>query len=540
MSALNTRVKDPLYHLVVSWSTGEDPDQDEAFDAVAHTLKQLGFEGHQFVAAIHRDTDNVHTHVMVNRVNPESFRVVAPANDYYVMDRAMREMEIKYGRAHAPGPYIVVERNGHKVVERAKVNPDAPRPPTRPVGAERMEEFGGEESFFTFVRGEPRKSVVALLKSEGLTWERLQAEMARHGLVLREKGRGLAVYSIAQPDVTPIKASDMHEELSLTRLQRRLGSYQAPVAVPTAAPLAEQQAESSKGYTPGREADAVEQRQPRTKRDPVDREARKQARADARRALKLRYGEYRNKHVAPQLSGDEVRRRLQALAASVRTRRDAIKARGGPASGRRALHSLLTLDAAKERVVLMDQLAADRAKLRNDPAAKRLTYREWVAAQAQSGDEAAIAQLRGWAYADKRAGKAVDDLEARTDAAGMAGETLHVVMASLVFTRVQAHDVRRSGAVVYWHDNRRAFVDYGRVVRMSSDRDDNEERILAALMFARQKFGGAFRLTGTDEFKSQAIDIIARHRLDIRLKDASQDVALQRAKDRVAPRGPRM
>nr|WP_277813083.1 TraI/MobA(P) family conjugative relaxase [Dyella ginsengisoli] len=553
LSAENPRVKDPLYHLVISWMEGESPSPDQAFEAVAYTLKQLGFEGHQFVAAIHRDTENVHTHVMVNRVNPESLRAVSPSNDYYVMDRSMRELEIRQGWGHAPGPYVVVERNGQKIVERAKASEGAAKKDKRrPAGAERMEESAGEESLHTFVRGAPRKAVLALFKTEGVTWAALHQELAKHQLALRRKGQGLAIHSLTAPDVTPVKASSMHEDLSLGRLEKRLGAFEpwdpslapAPVPVPdaadedvTSAPASPEERQG--GYTPGRELDAIDERQPRSKRDPEKREARKQARAEARRDLKQRYQEYVDRHVVTRLSKDEVGRRLRELAASVKQRRERIKAQGGPAPARKMLYSLLALDAAKERIVLMEQIAKERAALKADPQNQRLSYKDWVHEQAKTGDEAAVAQLRGWAYADQRARKNLDEIEANEAAPGMSPEYVSATMASFVFTRVQALDVRRSGAVVYWHGHQRAFIDYGRVVRMATDRIMDDARVLAALTFARQKFGGSFKLTGSDAFKAKAIELIARNNLDIKLKDPEQHSALQQAKQRHAPRGPR-
>jgi hypothetical protein len=543
VSAENLRVKDPLYHLVISWMEGEAPTADQAFEAVAYTLKQLGFEGHQFVAAIHRDTENVHTHVMVNRVNPESHRVVVASNDYYVMDRSMRELEIRQGWQHAPGPYVVVERNGQKIVERSKApKGDGRKDKRRPAGAERMEENAGEESLHTFVRGAPRKAVIAALKSEDLTWAKLHGELAKHQLVLRRKGMGLAIHSLAAQDVTPVKASSMHEDLSLSRLEKRLGAFQPWDPPPPVAPQIENPTETEVGqggYTPGRELDAIDEHQPRSKRDPQKREARKQARAEARRDLKHRYQEYVDRHVVERLSKDEVGRRLKELAKTVRERRARIKAQGGPAAGRKMLYSLLALDAAKERIVLMERIAAERVALKADPKNKRLNYKEWVFEQAKTGDEAAVAQLRGWAYADQRARTNLDEIEANEAAPGMAPEHVGVTMASFVFTRVHALDVRRSGAVVYWHGHQRAFIDYGRVVRMATDRILDDGRIIAALVFARQKFGGSFKLTGTEAFKSKAIELIARNNLDIKLKDADQHSALQLAKQKHAPRGPR-
>jgi len=527
LSSLNPRVKEPLYHMVISWLPGENPDSAEAFASVEHTLHALGFEGHQFVAAVHRDTDNVHVHVMVNRISPTSLRAVAPANDYYVMDRCMRELEIRFGRGHAPGPYVVEVRNGQTVVVRAKGSdrPEQPRPPKRPQGAERMEVFAGEESFFTYVRGEPRKAAMALLKDPHLTWEKLHQGLATYGIELRPKGRGLAVYAVGAPETTPVKGSDMHEQLSFARLEKRLGTYQSPVppSAPKAAPVTD-------SYTSSRETEAVERRQPRSKRDPEQREAWRQARAKARQDLKLRYRQYRANYKSPRLSPEDVKLRFAEQRGEFKARRQAIRAGGASPIERKVLYSLLALEAAKAKTELQQRIAKERAAVRANPANRRKTYREWVEEQAQLGEEAALAQLRGWHYAEQRAGKKQQDEQAVAQQyAGMTGGLIQESAIHVTIMGITAHDVRRDGSVVYWHNDGRSFIDHGQFVRMASNRDMDEHRILAALLFSRQKYGQGFELTGTNAFKARAIEIIVKHQLDIRLRDPQQAAALRTA-----------
>jgi hypothetical protein len=471
---------------------------------------------------------------MVNRIHPESMHAVSPAHDFYTMDRSMRELEIRFGRAHAPGPYVVVERNGRKVVERVKNDPDKPKPERRPQGSERMEEFAGEESLFTFARGEPRKRVVRLLKEPALTWARLHTALASYGLELRPKGAGLAVYALAAKSTTPIKASDLHENLSLVRLERQLGPYEAPARAPGAA------LDREKSYTPDRDTDQVDAQQPRSKRDPVQREERKQARAEARRDLKLRYTTYRNGFVRKTLSADEVKARYKLLADTYVDLRAGIRQSKQPALKRKAAYSLLAAKAASERRALQLAIKREREDLNKGPENKPLTFRDWVHAQAQSGDTAALAQLRGWHYAEQRSAKAT---AAPADAAHSDGaETPNAddAIDDFTFDKVRARQVLRNGAVVYWQNGERSFIDYGRIIRMAQKGEPNDEHILAALTFARQKLGGSFRLTGTDEFKARAIELIAKHKIDIKLTDSDQVQGLNEAKSRNAPKGPKL
>ncbi|WP_181960705.1 relaxase/mobilization nuclease domain-containing protein, partial [Klebsiella pneumoniae] len=65
VSQQSTRCKDPVMHYVLSWPDYEKPNDDQVFDSVKFTLASMGMSDHQYVAAIHRDTDNLHVHVAV-------------------------------------------------------------------------------------------------------------------------------------------------------------------------------------------------------------------------------------------------------------------------------------------------------------------------------------------------------------------------------------------------------------------------------------------------------------------------------------------
>lgn len=99
VAARSARVRDPVFHFVISWRDGEQPDQAQVLEAGRATLDALGMvpDEHQHVFAIHRDTDNVHLHVIVNRVNLETGRAVHPGLSYLKLDRAC--VSWSYGKA---------------------------------------------------------------------------------------------------------------------------------------------------------------------------------------------------------------------------------------------------------------------------------------------------------------------------------------------------------------------------------------------------------------------------------------------------------
>jgi hypothetical protein len=46
---MNSRVKDPVYHCILSWREGEKPTNDQVREAAMAAMKSVGMEGHQYV-----------------------------------------------------------------------------------------------------------------------------------------------------------------------------------------------------------------------------------------------------------------------------------------------------------------------------------------------------------------------------------------------------------------------------------------------------------------------------------------------------------
>ena len=71
-----TRSKDPIDHWLLSWKAGEQPSEAECRDAVEILKRHLGVStDHQAVCALHSNTENTHLHIVLNRTDPETFRV---------------------------------------------------------------------------------------------------------------------------------------------------------------------------------------------------------------------------------------------------------------------------------------------------------------------------------------------------------------------------------------------------------------------------------------------------------------------------------
>ncbi len=150
-------MRDPVYHVILSWQQGEEPTNTEMFDAGEAALAALDMREHQYVFAIHRDTENTHLHLMVNRVHPETRRVVHPGLSHLKLDRCMRELELAQGWAHDRGVYAVIERDGRMQIERTARRRQTSR---MPAGAHDMEAHADEDSLFTYANGDARREAL--------------------------------------------------------------------------------------------------------------------------------------------------------------------------------------------------------------------------------------------------------------------------------------------------------------------------------------------------------------------------------------------
>ncbi len=476
VAALNVRVQDPVYHVVLSWPAGEVPTDDQAFACGAHALRAVGMDGHQYVFGVHRDTKNVHLHMAVNRVSPDTFKAIYPDRDFYKLDRAMRELELRFGWQHDAGPYAVFERDGVKVIDWSRSAQDSKG--AMPTAAADMERHADRESFFAYVRGAPRDAFTAALKDERLNWQRLHDLLARHGLSLREKGQGFAIFDTEGGASTPIKASDMHEELSKARLVRRLGEFEPPVVI--------QRADAS-----------YDQFQP-PQRKKGKREERKQERADARRDLRARYARHKAEQVLPRFDIGDARLRFVALRNEARRRRAEVRLTIDR-SQRKALYSIIAFETARERERLKSTMRLERASVRKEVKAQQQSFREWVEYLATLGDAAAISQLRGWAYAAKRRG---DEVPYPNPAMDVIRHAFPVDPSAALDLAGAHYRVKRDGSVRYSFDQTAGgFTDHGSEITLQAE-DMDRVAMVGALIHARRKFGDTFDLHGSAQFRS--------------------------------------
>ena len=210
----NVRCKSPAFHFILSWRSEESPTNEQVDEAVSIALKELDLSGCQAVWGLQSDTDNLHVHVAVNRISPETFRAIKPAGGWTkkALEKAARKIEIVQGwEVERTGRYSVDELgNVHEKDDAKIIQPEVSQ------SARDIEAHTGGESFERAVKRE-----VAPILSRVFSWDELHRELAKRGYVLEKRGNGAVIGS----GENFIKLSKVSRESSLSKLEKRLGKY---------------------------------------------------------------------------------------------------------------------------------------------------------------------------------------------------------------------------------------------------------------------------------------------------------------------------
>ena len=556
----------PVYHVAITWREGEHPTRAQAERACLHVMQMLGYSEHQAAWSVHRDTDNDHIHLVINKVHPALATVRStPRGDYFILDKCMRELELEFGHGRANGPYVTLDtERGPQIVrmsraerrERGLLKDAESHISDRAARAEHN--AGGTESFQSWAAGAPAAALRAAVEREGATWEDAHRAFAAFGCVIERKGSGLIVTTTVhgvegEQRVLAAKASTLGRWASRAALEKRLGEFTPPadplpppvsgqtyaeavaaqrVDLDSEVPLRNEGAERPAGHESdrrkagtesGRQERQHQQRdhsgsgqQQRGKRDQEERARRRAERQAERDALAARFAAGEAERSA------EARKRREALRAKHAAERKALteRLRGERQTARadlraqglntRTADSLFAFKAASAREQLAKRQRDERQALGAE-LSRGMVWRRWVESHAAAGDEAAQAALRGILYRERRKrheqgngieGDAVDPLTALHEKLRRGPDDLVLTTLSAERDRLGRHITYRRAAT-----GTTAFIDRGPRIDMVARDDPSLE---AALRIAAQKYGGQVLLTGSAEFQERAARMATR------------------------------
>lgn len=197
---LNTRSKKEKFaHFILSLSPGEHITEENWKYCATQLMETLGLKDHQALAYIHKDTDSEHIHLVVNLINPHTLNKNILSYEYKKIGTIAAKLEKELN---------ITEIN------HAQINSEAERI------AQSIETLSGETSFISYMLS---------FKDELLTctsWNELHSICKLHNVKIEKTGRGITFTTIVDQNKLTVKASTVDRELSLFKLQEKLGSYQ--------------------------------------------------------------------------------------------------------------------------------------------------------------------------------------------------------------------------------------------------------------------------------------------------------------------------
>ncbi|EJM7684749.1 relaxase/mobilization nuclease domain-containing protein [Salmonella enterica] len=469
----NTRCKDPVLHYFLSWPVTDNPTHDQIFDSVRQSLIEFGMEEHQYVAAIHTDTNNIHCHIAANRIHPETYKAADDSYTFRKLQRVLRKLELKHNWTPTNG-----KRD---------------EPPV-PQGAVAMEYYADQESLHSYAMRTCADDMEKLIVREDLTWKNVHKLLVRQGLKIDRKGKGLAIWSLDEPDITPIKASNLHPDLTLSCLEDDLGSFERMEDVGRYT-LDENDAGEDALIHMYRYEPALH------KRDEGARAARREARAAARRELFDRYKKYSDGFKRPKMESTEATKQFKALSNRYAWKKEQVRYVFDDPLIRKVVYRVLEAERQKEYEALKAQIKKEKAAFYKDPVNRKLTRQEWVAQQALKQDQAAISCLRGWSYRYKR-NALTPSLSENAIVCAVADDIRPY--------NVQSYEtsVNRDGTIQYKQNGIVQIQDKGDRIEIADPYTQGGQHIAGAMVIAEEKSGEKMQFSGDSAFVGAACNIV--------------------------------
>lgn len=461
------RSQDTVNHYVLSWQAGEQPSHEQIDEAVSIFLDELGLNDHQTVYGLHADTDNLHLHLVINRVHPNTLKVVKPNKgfDIEAAHKAIARIEYAQGwQREQHGRYQVMD-NGE--LGREPIDTEKPRQLDQVIRDRELRR--GEKSAQRIAI----EDGAAIIKS-ATDWQILHRQLAEKGIRYEKKGSGAMLYV----GEVAIKPSSVDRAASLPQLQKRLGDYQSP---------------NEKLNIVQRKPEPIHTGQPGRESFITDRKAHYAEKTTATLALR------------PQQDAER-----KSLAAQQKAKRETIlKGRWkGKGDLLNALRSVLAAEQAAEKAHLKDGHQQQWIQLRQHYRPFP-DYPQWLTQQSERVDRwrTGFPQRIQGATTERPTPR---DIRAYTPK--IQGQQVHY------FRKDSQTPAVGQGAAA-------AFIDKGREIDIDDWR--NRDSVLAALQLSAQKWGH-FNVIGNAEYIALCVKLAAEQGFKISNPELQVDIESER------------
>lgn len=193
---MNTRAKsDKTLHLVMSFPSGEKPSSEILKKCEEQVIKELGMNDYQRISVVHGDTDNLHVHIVINKIHPKTHNINEPYQSYKKLAKASVECEERFG----------LRRDNHEFV-RANVE----------NRIEKIEIHKGEEALCSAIR------TLRSRLSKAQSWKEFHEILSENKYGVKIRANGLVFFDYQGNHV---KASTVDRIFSKKRLEDKLGEF---------------------------------------------------------------------------------------------------------------------------------------------------------------------------------------------------------------------------------------------------------------------------------------------------------------------------
>jgi hypothetical protein len=547
--------KDPIRHDVITFREGESPTPKQIEEIIDLYLQELGLVSHQCIYGLHADTDNMHMHIQVNRVHPETLKAVKIDRgfDKEALQRVCARIEHAQGWKPEKNSRYHVQPDG-SISDRPARPERSPKPSPQAQG---METRTGIKSAERIVI----EDVTGILKS-AKSWHEVHAELEQVGIRYERSGGGAVMFV---GDVA-VKASVVERAARFASLQKKLGPFEpqnqekpnvyfthkldseraaerghqakeqdlgdaqylakngmrrlSECRVAVAHTSAQGSANSARilqidARTCRRDTDQLRRPEPNAS-SRVDRSNEQLDQAQYRQAsgwneyVKERGEHYKNRRLDTEATRQRHTQEREALKVAQRIERSSAlpklptgESRAGMTN---ALRSLMKFEQTKAKLELKERHERERAALRIKYAQFASTYEQWLI------DRGEADKAQAWRYREN------PEDEPCTIRGFGNGKAKKMDLRDFEGS-VDGYQVK------YTNADGLGFVDRGRNIVIADWRD--ECVTLAALQLSAAKWG-SFEVTGNPEYKAMCVRLAAQHGFKINNPELQSQIQVQR------------
>ena len=474
LSYENVRCKNPVLHFILSWRADESPTNEQVDEAVSIALQELDLQNCQALWALQSDTDNLHVHVAVNRISPNTFRAVRAAGGWTkkALERVARKIEISQGWEIERSGRYEVDSSG-RIFEKTE---SVRKSPEISQKARDIEAHTGAESLERRAKRE-----LATILETATSWEELHEKLASKGFEFERKGNG----AVLKMGDKAVKLSNISRSSSFSKLEQRLGKYQA------------------------RKNDVIIQNHDNDNQNQVKSSVEKSSweeyQAERHNYLEIKFSALkrlreRQKHERENLYLVQKNRRAQIFSENW-------KGRGAELN---QIRSIFSFGSQKERLTLRERQKEEMQELRSHFLKRFPSFRDWLSAQSRE-DAYQIYRYPGQLLlSPEQSGIKIPNQARICDLRDYSAR------------RGAGSKVLYCRAGTYTAD----FSDMGKRIVLNK-RKLTEESVAAALQLANQKWG-ATEITGNAEYKELCISAAVKYGLELANPDLMAEVERRR------------